>query len=144
MRGVSVRRRMTAGFKRFLIPARLCIGAAGALAILACGDAADAGDAMAGEYRLGSVDFHTSLLHPIPAVSVTTLGDSTVVERGHLTLGADGGATLELVYRWRYGGVPGGDTVSDTLSYVHHDVAPSRACPETDWFLLLRGSAYIA
>ena len=112
--------------------------------VAGCGGSTEPGTVMAGDYELRFVDFHTSILQPAPAVSVSTLGDSTVVERGDLKLEVDGRGFLELVYRWRYGGIPSGETVLDTLLYVFHDRAPFRTPYDVDWFRLQRGPAHIA
>ncbi len=115
------------------------------LMVLGCSEGTDPGEVMAGDYDLRSVHFFlSSPPQPVPAFNVTTLGDSTVVERGDLTLEADGRGFLELVYRWRYDGIPGGETITDTLSYVHQERAPFGAFPLADWFRLLRGTDHIA
>jgi hypothetical protein len=122
--------------------------------VLGCSEGTSPGEVMAGDYDLRLVHFFlSSRPQPVPGVDVTTLGDSTVVERGDLTLEADGRGFLELVYRWRYNGIPGGETVMDTLSYVFHERAPFLdfpvgapfpSYPLADWFRLLRGPDHVA
>jgi hypothetical protein len=111
--------------------------------VLGCWDGIDPGDVMPGDYALKYVHFATAPIQPVPATSVT-LSDTTVVERGGLMLEESGRCTLELVYRWRYGGIAGGATILDTLSYVFERRGDFfGSAPLTDYYRLLRGPAHI-
>lgn len=109
--------------------------------VLGCSDGTGPG---VGDYTLNSVHFFSDTRpQPVPAVDVVG-SDTTVVERGDLTLVGEDQCTLELVYRWRYGGVPGGATVMDTLTYSFEDRAPFGTQGLVEWFRLLRDGVHIA
>ena len=128
-----------------LSPGTFSIPAAVAFAgmVLGCSDGTGPGAGRAGDYTLGSVHFSDMLIQPVPAIHVAG-SDTTVVERGGITLAGEDQCTLELVYRWRYGGVPGGATVIDTLTYTFEGRAPFGSQGLVEWFRLLRDGVHIA
>ena len=128
-----------------LFPAVFAVPAAVAFAgmVLGCSDGTGPGAGRAGDYSLNSVHFSDMLPQPVPAVHVVG-SDTTVVERGDITLGGEDQCTLDLVYRWRYGGVPGGATVTDTLVYTFEGRAPFRSQGLVEGFRLLRSGVHIA
>jgi hypothetical protein len=111
--------------------------------VLGCWDGIEPGDVMPGDYVLRFVDFATTPIQPVPATSVS-MSDTTVVEHGALALEESGRCVLELVYRWRYEGIPGGATILDTLSYVFELRGDFfGTAPLTDYYRLLRGPDHI-
>ena len=65
-----------------------------------------------------------------------------MVEGGCLEVADETHCALELRYRWRYGGVPGGDTVAEPLGLAFEITAPFHS-ESVQWYRLLRGSDHV-
>ena len=117
--------------------------AAIALTVLGCSDGTGTGDPLAGTYPMSAVHFADALLQPVPAVHVAGT-DTTVVEGGSVVLSDGTRCALELRYRWRYAGVPGGDTVAETLTYTYDTTAAFGVDGQVQWYRLLRAGEHVA
>jgi hypothetical protein len=119
------------------------VRASALMLLVGCIGGMEPGEVMPGDYPLERVDFYEYAIEPVPATSVSTLGDSTIVEGGDVILEEQGRCLLEVVYRWRYGGIPGGATVRDTLSYVFDRRDRFRKVAAVDYFRLLRDTVLV-